>query len=153
LERKPFIFVTVGSTDFDNLIQAVDYAALSDHLSGIMQIGKGQYIPIHMPYFRFAPSLEPYYRKTTIAVSHGGLATTMEILKKGLPLISVSNPDRYDNHQIDLLTTMEKEGYLIWCRQLEQIQPLIKEALARNFRRYVAPDCKIHIYINEYLNR
>ena len=147
------MFVTVGSTDFDAIIQTVDRLALSKAIKGIMQIGHGKYKPVSLPYFRFAPSLDPFYKKATIAISHGGLATTMEILKKGLPLISVNNPDRYDNHQIDLIATMESEGYLIWCRQLENLQLSIEKAMNKKLKRYNSPECKIHIYIKEYLNR
>jgi UDP-N-acetylglucosamine transferase subunit ALG13 len=153
LKKQPYVLVTVGSTDFDPLIQAVDRIALSFPIKGIMQIGSGKYKPINLPYFRFSPSLDPYYKKATVAIAHGGLATTMEILKMGLPLISVSNSDRYDNHQIDLLETMENEGYLIWCKQLEDLQLSIETALNKELRRYSAPECNIHIYINEYLNR
>ncbi len=153
MKKEHFVFVTVGSTDFDSLTQTVDHLTLSIHGKGIMQIGHGKYKPVNRPYFRFAPSLDPYYKKATVAISHGGLATTMEILKKGLSLISVSNSDRYDNHQVDLLKTMESEGYLIWCRQLTSLQPSIETALNHELRRYRPPECNIHIYINEYLNR
>lgn len=153
MKKEHFVFVTVGSTDFDSLIKAVDRLALSICVKGLMQIGHGKYEPVNLPYFRFAPSLDPYYKKATIAIAHGGLATTMEILKKGLTLISVNNSDRYDNHQIDLLETMESEGYLIWCRQLTSLQPSIETALNHELRRYRPPECNIHIYINEYLNR
>ena len=110
MKKLLYVFVTVGSTDFDPLIKAIDRLALSICIKGIMQIGHGKYKPNNLPYFRFAPSLDPYYKIATIAIAHGGLATTMEILKKGLPLISVSNPDRYDNHQKDLLETLETEA-------------------------------------------
>ena len=153
MKRQQFVFVTVGSTDFDPLIRAVDRLSPSIRLNGTMQIGHGEYKPVNLPFFRFAPSLDPFYKKATIAISHGGLATTMEILKNGLPLISVSNTDRYDNHQIDLLETLEDEGYLIWCRQLKNLQMSIETALNQELRPYHSPECNIHIYINDYLNR
>lgn len=153
MEKQTYIFVTVGSTDFDSLIMTVDRLALSIRIKGIMQIGHGKYKPNNLPYFRFAPSLDLYYEKASIVIAHGGLATTMEILKKGLPLVSVSNSDRYDNHQIDLLETMESKGYLIWCKQLDNLQQSIKTALNKELRSYNSPECKIHKYIKEYLNR
>ena len=149
--EKPYIFVTVGSTDFDALIRAVDALVPSLGTQGIMQIGHGQYIPVNLPYFRFAPFLTPYYEQASLVIAHGGLATTMEVFKQGLPLVSVSNPDRYDDHQQDLLSTMAEEGYLVWCRRLSQLEQAIKTAQTTPLRRYQPPECEIHLIINEFL--
>ncbi len=152
MKNPPYIFVTIGSTDFDSLIQAVDRVAPILNVKGIMQIGHGLYEPVNLPFFRFAKSLDSYYEQATLAIAHGGLATTMEVLKKGLPLVSVSNPDRYDNHQEDLLAAMAKEGYLIWCRNLDNLEQSIDKALSTLLRRYRPPECTIHHVINEFLN-
>jgi UDP-N-acetylglucosamine transferase subunit ALG13 len=152
LAKQPYIFITVGSTDFDALTQAVDALIPSLHVQGIMQIGHGQYIPINTPYFRFAPSLDPYYEQASLVIAHGGLATTMEVLKRGLPLVSVSNPDRYDDHQQDLLATMAEEGYLVWCRQLDKLKQAIETAQTTSLRCYQPPECEIHLFINEFLS-
>jgi len=152
LTERPFIFVTVGSTDFDALVQAVDNLVPSLQTRGIMQIGHGQYIPVNMPHFRFAPSLDPYYEQASLVIAHGGLGTTMEVLGRGLPLVSICNPDRYDNHQQDLLSSMTKEGYLVWCRRLDELKQAIDTAQTTPLRRYQPPKCEIHLVINEFLS-
>lgn len=146
------MFVTVGSTDFDALIEAADNLVPALQAQGVMQIGHGRYIPVNMPYFRFAPSLDLYYKQASLVIAHGGLATTMEVVKYGLPLISVSNPDRYDNHQQDLLSTMAEDGYLVWCRQLDALGQAIKRLQTRPLRRYQPPECELHLVINEFLS-
>jgi len=151
MKSKPFLFVSVGSTDFDDLIHAVDILVPSLQIEGIMQIGHGKYEPINLPFFRFAHTLEPFYKKASFAIAHGGLATTMEILRKGIPLVSVNNPDRYDNHQEDLLEIMEKNNYLIWCRRLEEIGESLNLAMGSAFRIYKEPECNIHLHINKFL--
>jgi UDP-N-acetylglucosamine transferase subunit ALG13 len=153
LTEKPYLFVTVGSTDFDTLVQAIDDLTPPLHLQGIIQIGHGQYTPVNMPYFRFAPSLTPYYEQASLVVAHGGLATTMEVLKRGLPLVSVSNPDRYDDHQQDLLSTMAEDGYLVWCRQLDELKQALETAQTTPLRRYQPPECEIHLAINNFLTQ
>lgn len=146
------LFVTVGSTDFDPLVQAVDALVPALKLQGTMQIGHGRYEPANLPYFRFAPSLESYYESASLVIAHGGLATTMEVLRRGLPLISVSNPDRYDNHQDDLLAIMAEEGYLIWCRRLDELAQAIETAQTNTLKRYQEPKCEIHLVIKEFLD-
>ncbi len=151
MAKKPYVFVTVGSTDFDSLVQAVDALVPTLALEGIMQIGHGLYEPVNMPYVRFAPSLDTYYERASLVIAHGGLATTMEVLRHGSPLVSASNPDRYDNHQDDLLSVMAAEGYLVWCRQLDDLQQAIETAQTTPLRPYEQPECKIHLVINEFL--
>lgn len=149
---KPYLFVTVGSTDFDPLIKAVDLLAPTLSISeGIMQIGHGHYTPRNLPYFRFAPLLNPYYERASLVIAHGGLATTMEVLKRGVPLISVNNTDRYDDHQGDLLEIMAKEGYLIWCQQLSSLAEAIETAQTTPPRPYESPECQIHLLIHKFL--
>lgn len=152
MTMEPYVFVTVGSTDFDALIQAVDRLAPSLWIQGEMQIGHGQYLPVNMPYFRFAPSLDAYYERATLVVAHGGLGTTMEVLRRGLPLVSVSNPDRYDNHQEDLLASLSEMGYLVWCRHLDELGQAIEIAQTRPLERYQSPECEIHLVINQFLD-
>jgi UDP-N-acetylglucosamine transferase subunit ALG13 len=116
-----------------------------------MQIGHGRYEPKHWPHFRFAPSLAPYYDQATLVIAHGGLATTMEVLKRGLPLVGVSNHDRADNHQDDLLNAMEAEGFLVWCRDLGRLEQAIHTALTVPRKHYQVDECQIHLRIHEFL--
>jgi len=150
--QKPgFIFVTVGSTDFDELVERMDRWSKTNGMNGIAQIGKGRYEPKHIPYFRFSQSLDTYYQKASIVVAHGGLATTMEVLKRGLPLVSVSNPDRYDNHQIDILARLARDKFLIWCENLARLSEAIERAQKSRLLRYEPPPCSIHLVIRDYL--
>jgi beta-1,4-N-acetylglucosaminyltransferase len=150
---QPFLFVTVGSTDFDALIHKADeLVPRMDNKAGIMQIGSGRYMPVNMPYFRFAPSLATYYEQATLVVAHGGLAVTMEVLAHGLPLVSVSNADRYDQHQEELLRAMAEEGYLCWCQSLDQLEEAIEDAQSKTMRRYTPPASNIHQVIEYYLS-
>jgi UDP-N-acetylglucosamine transferase subunit ALG13 len=153
MAEDSLVFVTVGSTDFDGLVQAVDEIAPSLQRQGVVQIGHGRYVPVNWPHFRFAPSLSPYYERASLVIAHGGLGTTMEVLGRGLPLVSVSNPDRYDDHQQDLLSTMSSEGYLVWCRQLDDLKRAIEMAQTMPLKRYSPPRCEIHLIVNEFLRR
>jgi len=145
------IFVAVGTTDFDALVQAMDCLCPALEEEVIMQIGHGHYEPQYARFFRFAPSLRSYYESASLVVAHGGLGITMEVLEQGKPLVSVSNPDRYDRHQDDLLETLDAEGYLLWCRQLDQLPETIELARQTVFALYVKPECQIAEVIKEFL--
>jgi beta-1,4-N-acetylglucosaminyltransferase len=145
------IFVAVGTTDFNALIEKMDELApsLSDEV--IMQIGNGQYIPKNCQYFRFAPSLEPYYDNATLVVSHGGRGITMEVLERGKKLISVENTTCHGGHQRDLLSTLAEERYLIWCQDLDELLKALESVRYYEFKRYGTPECEIHTVIKEFL--
>lgn len=145
------LFVTVGSTDFDPLVREVDRLAPSVAHIGVAQIGEGHYEPRNLSWFRFAPSLADHYKKATIVVAQGGLATTMEVLRLGIPLVSVANPDRYDDHQTDLLARLERSGYLVWCRRPRDLEAALDRVRVEELRPYVAPACDIARVIGEIL--
>lgn len=146
------IFVATGSTGFDGLAREMDRLAPTLAETVIMQIGHGDYIPQQAEYFRFVPSLTPYYEQASLVISHGGLGICIEVLEHGKPLISLSNPDRYDLHQQDLLSTLAAENYLIWCQQLAELPEAISRAGQMAFKPYTKPECTIHIQIKQFLD-
>ncbi len=148
------IFVTVGSTDFDALIRKVDALCPQAGEEVVMQIGSGEYLPRHAShYFRYAPSLESYCEQAAIVISHGGLGTVVEALRNQKKLIAVSNPDRYDTHQDELLQAFADAGYLIWCRDLEHLEDDLKRVRTTALTPYAEPECRIHIIIKDFLSR
>jgi len=146
------LFVTAGTTGFDRLAEEMDRLSTVLQEPVTIQIGPGRYLPRRASFFRFAASLDPYYREASLVVAHGGLATCMEVLELGRPLIGVSNPDRYDDHQRDLLTVLEAEGYLLYCRHLADLGDAVQQARQMRFRRYERPEVSIHLWIREFLN-
>lgn len=147
------IFVTVGTTDFDALVQEMDRIAPRLGEEVLAQIGRGRYEPKNLRWFRTAPSLEPYYRQADLVVSHGGMGTVMEVAGMGKPLVALSNPDRYDRHQDDLLGYMERQGHLLWCRDLARLESDILRARSISFRPYISPPTRVHEVIRDYLAR
>ncbi len=145
------VFVSTGTTGFDDLAEAMDRLAAELGEPVVIQIGGGKYIPRWAEYFRLESSLAPYIQAASLVVAHGGLGVCMGVLESGRRLVAVSNPDRYDNHQADLLTALEAAGYLIYCRQLSELANAIERARRTEFRLYQKPATTIHILIREYL--
>lgn len=145
------IFVTVGTTQFDELVEAIDKIAPEVNDNIIVQIGNSKYIPKNCKYFTFAASLLKYFTEANIIVAHGGAGITFEVLNIGKTLISVENPHVLDGHQRDLLGQLSQEGYLIWCKDLSKIKNYIEYASDINLKKYVRPECRIGKMITEWL--
>lgn len=142
------IFVTVGTTDFDALVAAMDALAPSLGEPVVMQVGRGAARPVNAAeWFAFASSLAPYLATASIVVSHGGLGTVVEVLRGGGRLVGVSNPERYDRHQDDLLGAFERAGHLVWCRDLADLPSAIARARTGTFIPYHPPPCTLHTEI------
>ncbi|HNS01114.1 MAG TPA: PssE/Cps14G family polysaccharide biosynthesis glycosyltransferase [Anaerolineae bacterium] len=145
------IFITVGTTDFDALVAAADHLAATTDETVIIQIGHGQVEPQHAQWLRFAPSLDSYYAQADLVVTHGGLGTVTEVLGRGLRLVGVSNPDRFDRHQDQILQAFEEAGHLVWCRDLADLPAAIERARRSQFTPYQPPLSHIHQVIDRFL--
>ncbi len=150
-QPRDIIFVTVGSGDFDPLVRAMDEIAPHLDLPVVMQIGVGTYEPRNAEWFRLAPSLEPYYQRAAVVVAHGGVGVTMEVLSRGIPLVGVDNPDRYDQHQQDLLGYLSEQGHLIWCHDLGQLASCIQQARTEPLKPIEPPYTAIHRVVDDVL--
>ena len=87
-------FVTVGTTEFDSLIRALDdpsvYAlfARAGFTRLVVQMGRGQYEPLHresapsslaVDVYRFKPSITPDVARADLVIGHAGAGTALEV--------------------------------------------------------------------------
>ncbi|NQZ08441.1 MAG: hypothetical protein HRT35_14905, partial [Algicola sp.] len=108
------IFVTVGTTAFDQLIEAVD-AQLSGHQFDVTcQIANGKYLP-KIKHVRFAEDFSRRLVEADVVITHGGAGTVFELLEQGKKMIMVPNLFRVDKHQQDLANDVEQNGVAGVC--------------------------------------
>jgi beta-1,4-N-acetylglucosaminyltransferase len=145
------IFVAVGTTDCTALVKAIDEHSQSLSEEVVMQIGESSYEPQHCKYFRFAPSLTPYYERASVVISHGGVGITTEVLQHGRPLVAVEDVGQPERHQREILEVLAQEDYLIWCKDLHKLPEAIEQAKTQ-LKPYVIPECQIHTIVAEFLD-
>eukprot|EP00076_Gallus_gallus_P015173 XP_015134150.1 putative bifunctional UDP-N-acetylglucosamine transferase and deubiquitinase ALG13 [Gallus gallus] len=122
------VFVTVGTTSFDELIAAVSSPAAEQVLRSrgcrqlVLQIGRGalqpapQYGPAFVrDVFRFKESLAEDLRRADLVISHAGAGSCLETLEEGKPLLVVINEKLMDNHQLELARQLHKDGHVLYC--------------------------------------
>lgn len=133
-EEVNAVFVTVGTTHFDELISATDtkeFAAAvcnAGYKRLIIQAGEGSYIPhrlfpsdsnscklrngIDVEWFSYAPSLDPYFSVSKLVITHAGAGSIFETLKRGIPVVTVPNATLMDNHQTELADRLAADNVL-----------------------------------------
>ena len=109
------IFITVGTHDqqFTRLIRWIDKIAPEINEEIIIQTGFTDYIPKNCKSFKWAPSLDPYYKKARVVISHGGSSVWEFVYKHNKPLIVVPRQSKYNEHinehQVEFAVSFEEK--------------------------------------------
>lgn len=123
------IFVTVGSTKFDQLIELV----LSDEILNVLvelgfknlvvQSGNSVYTEqlvrsklrpkIKVNLFNFKSSIAKDIETSDLVVGHAGAGTSLEVLRKGKKLIVIPNESLMDDHQSELADQLVENKYAL----------------------------------------
>ncbi|KAM9324042.1 UDP-N-acetylglucosamine transferase subunit ALG13-like [Gastrophryne carolinensis] len=122
------VFVTVGTTSFDELISCLSADASIRTLKELgysrltLQIGRGTVGPeayskpdFTLEVFRYKDSLAEDIRNADLVISHAGAGSCLETLGEGKPLIVVINEKLMSNHQLELAKQLHKDGHLYYC--------------------------------------
>lgn len=125
------VFVTVGTTKFDELIASVtDHCILEalkhkGYTSMNIQMGNGTFNiepsdVMEISSYKFKPDIGPDMSNSNLVISHGGAGSIMQALDHGKPLLVVVNEKLMDNHQYELAEKLssEKRLYYTTCEKL-----------------------------------
>jgi len=136
------IFVTVGTSGFDDLIREMDKYAYETGVKIVCQVGYGgRYMPMACRYYRTKLDISEDIDNADIIVTHGGGGTILEALAKGKKVIAVANPEMKNRHQDDLVDHLQKEGLIIKGK-LGKLVKAIKSK--KKLKPYEKPECTIH---------
>ncbi|CAL8097321.1 unnamed protein product [Orchesella dallaii] len=140
------VFVTVGTTSFQQLIQLIVSDKVVDQFSkwGVKEVriqgGKNnidrdsnEWVERDIKYslYEYKPTIDEDIQWADIIISHAGAGTTLEALDQGKVLLVVPNETLMDNHQLELAKKLEKENYAFmatidtFCKQMEDIDPSV----------------------------
>jgi beta-1,4-N-acetylglucosaminyltransferase len=122
------VFVSVGTTRFDELINTVlgedvlNALKAKGHSKVVVQTGNSDFqwegpqtSPIPVELFKFKSSLEEDISGASLVISHAGAGTCLEVQKAQKPHIVVVNEDLMNNHQIELAEKLADNGHCEHC--------------------------------------
>lgn len=123
------IFITVGTTSFDELIAEVNAREMVAALKRlgckriVVQYGRGSAVTMDQELFEgidlemygLRSSITPDIQAADLVIGHAGAGTCLEVLKAGKPLIIVINDTLMDNHQTELSRSLTSQGIVASC--------------------------------------
>jgi len=121
------LFVTVGTTRFDELIrevckESVLRAFVDYGYSDItIQIGTGEFEPpsthnvsgLNLNFFRKKASIREDMEQADLIVSHAGAGSLFESLRMKKKVITVANESLMGNHQTELANALDHDGNVV----------------------------------------
>ncbi len=129
------IFVTVGTTSFDDLIMYLDNLDTEDEI--IFQISDDhKYIPVYHKYFTFTDDIEAYYNMSDVVITHSGAGSVYRLLELKKKIIIVPNMTRIDGHQIDLANFMKDNKFTLVCTEIKELDQMIKNFNSTEIEKY-----------------
>jgi beta-1,4-N-acetylglucosaminyltransferase len=129
------IFVTVGSTHFDELIKNV--IVLKERyprLEIVCQIGTSNIIPDKCQWFRFKDTLVDEIEEADVIITHGGV-TVLQSLAANKKIIAISNTDLADDHQTTFLSTVAEYIHIPWSNDPSDLVKLYDDLASYTFKR------------------
>lgn len=128
------IFVTLGTQDkkFKRLLDAVEALDLDEKI--IAQVGSTEYTSNKMEIHKFLPSkqFEKYMKEARIVITHAGVGTIIWGLRLNKKMIVAARLKEYkehvNNHQLQILETFAKDGFIIPLNDFNELEQKIKEA-------------------------
>nr|CAG4641378.1 EOG090X0KOU [Eulimnadia texana] len=134
------VFVTVGTTSFDELVQEIIQPEIIEVLEAkgykhmMLQIGKSQLnsqipqkiVGMTVDYYRLKPNISDDFARSSLVISHAGAGCCLEALSMKKDLIIVINEKLMGNHQVELATKLSESGHAITCTPktlLETLRP------------------------------
>uniref|UniRef100_A0A7S3AUG2 UDP-N-acetylglucosamine transferase subunit ALG13 n=1 Tax=Haptolina ericina TaxID=156174 RepID=A0A7S3AUG2_9EUKA len=118
-------FVTVGTTQFDVLIQtllsdeALALLATQGYEKLVLQIGRGDdppainNPPLAIDWFRFKTSLHKDMADASLIISHAGAGSVLEGMRLRARMVVVVNDALMDNHQQELAQELHSQDHLL----------------------------------------
>jgi len=136
-EKAPYVFVTVGTTKFEALIQQIDSPQFGEWLNAqnpdlrvVVQRGAGTYEP-KSPWIKecytFKPSLQSDMEGATLVITHAGSGSVLECLKLRRRTCVVANTELMDNHQTELAKELSTRALVKYANGAENLLSTLEE--------------------------
>eukprot|EP00088_Acartia_fossae_P015003 TRINITY_DN18117_c0_g1_i1.p1 TRINITY_DN18117_c0_g1~~TRINITY_DN18117_c0_g1_i1.p1 ORF type:complete len:172 (-),score=10.76 TRINITY_DN18117_c0_g1_i1:97-582(-) len=143
------VFVTVGTTEFETLVQKVCSPEIQRCLQNrgytcmLIQAGKtkpeAQDGVMATTWYDYKPSIKEDMAAADLIISHAGAGTCLEALGLNKELVVVINDSLMGNHQVELAEKLADEGYLQYAT-LSTLEPVLSSLPSHQRKAFPKPN-------------
>lgn len=113
------VLVTVGTTSFDPLVEAIDTGPFAD--KALLQIADGDYQPRSARWFKFDKNIQKHIDNADVVVCHAGAGSIYNLLERGIVPLVVPNTIRRDQHQLEIARWLAKKQYAVVAMNVSEV--------------------------------
>jgi len=133
------IFVTVGTTAFPELLNAINKQNIDKIYEMVVQSTQGDLSTFNNA-FSFIDDIESWYNWADVIITHAGAGSVYNLLEKQKKLIVVPNTYRQDKHQLELANFVKRNKLALVCYDLTSLMAMLEEVLLMKFNQYSKDD-------------
>ncbi len=142
------ILVLLGTQDnsfhrlLDKIQELIDKKAITEKV--VVQAGRTKYESKDMEIFSLMPQdkLRDLMEKADLIITHGGVGSIVTSLKMGKKVIAVPRlsgfGEHVNDHQIQIVDSFNKQGFLIGVPELEDLEKAIEKAKTFKPKKFVS---------------
>ncbi|ORY96611.1 glycosyl transferase [Syncephalastrum racemosum] len=137
-------FITVGSTGFDNLVEAATQEPFLDCLHRLgfnavtIQYGSSEPVfqrhhdsaHLELKGYKYKADITEDMASADLIVSHAGSGSILQALRLDKRLVVMVNTSLMDNHQLELAEAMANSNYCIYANSASQLIDGVQKIMA-----------------------
>lgn len=156
------ILITLGTQDkeFTRLLEKVDELIEKKIIKEevIVQAGYTKYKSKNMKIFDYVSKkkLEEYMEKASFIITHAGVGTIFDALKKKKKIIAVPRLSKYkehnNDHQLELVEEFGKNGFILPVYEIDELESAIKKIKAFKPNKYESNNKNMVKLVSNYID-
>lgn len=155
------IFVSLGTNDksFERLLRTIDNEIQLGNIKDkvIVQSGYTKYSSNNMDIIDLMPmdKFNKCINDCDILITHGGVGTILDGLKKGKKIIAFPRLSKYmehvNDHQVEIIDEFYNSGFIL-TGEVNEVSSLIKECSSFNPKSYKSNNYKFNKLISDAID-
>ena len=156
------ILVMLGSQNnsFERLLKELDKLKEKKIIKEdiIVQAGYTKYESKNLEIFDFidSESLEEYQKKADLIITHGGVGSITNSIKKNKKVIAIPRLKKYDehvnDHQKDIVESFSNNGYIIGIQDVKDLEEAYKKSKDFKPKKYIPNNSKILKIVEDFID-
>ncbi len=138
------VFVTIGTQkqQFDRLMKLLENSKELKNEDIVVQAGYTKYENEDWKILDFIPAeeIENYMKQAEFVICHGGVGSIFTALRLRKKVLVVPRLEKYgehiNDHQLEICEQLEKEGYILYLKQDNDFDKLVRKVKKRNAKMY-----------------